>query len=183
MMDGYVTIADFGEWSIVEEYGSERTIQESERILRYCNERERRNRKIEYHRCTSWSNFCRSSRNYVYFVASGNYMIQGGAWTMNKEYRKRLFALMDEIDDLAKMGIHLEKEEVTGEVEMLQEPEKAQPKIEVKKSKIEEIPEEPTGPNHDTTRRYSANFRKFIVNMHKIQGIQIIKNDHFGGYL
>ena len=41
-------------------------------------------------------------------------MIQGGAWTMNKEYRKRLFALMDEIDDLAKMGIHLEKEEVTG---------------------------------------------------------------------
>lgn len=35
---------------------------------------------------------------------------------MNKEYRKRLFALMDEIDDLAKMGIHLEKEEVTGEV-------------------------------------------------------------------
>ena len=23
---------------------------------------------------------------------------------MNKEYRKRLFALMDEIDDLAKMG-------------------------------------------------------------------------------
>ena len=37
MMDGYVTIADFGEWSIVEEYGSERTIQESER----------RNRKIE----------------------------------------------------------------------------------------------------------------------------------------
>ena len=47
MMDGYVTIADFGEWSIVEEYGSERTIQESERILRYCNERERRNRKIE----------------------------------------------------------------------------------------------------------------------------------------
>ena len=50
---------------------------------------------------------------------------------MNKEYRKRLFALMDEIDDLAKMGIHLEKEEVTGEVEMLQEPEKAQPKIDV----------------------------------------------------
>ena len=45
-MDGYVTIADFGEWSIVEEYGSEKTIQESERILIYCNERERRNRKI-----------------------------------------------------------------------------------------------------------------------------------------
>ena len=47
MMDGYVTIADFGEWSIVEEYGSEKTIQESEKILRYCNERERRNHKIE----------------------------------------------------------------------------------------------------------------------------------------
>ena len=47
MMDGYVTIADFGEWSIVEEYGSEKTIQESERILRYCNERERRNCKIQ----------------------------------------------------------------------------------------------------------------------------------------
>lgn len=90
---------------------------------------------------------------------------------MNKEYRKRLFALMDEIDDLAKMGIHLEKEEVTGEVEMLHEPEKAQPKIEVKKNKIEDIPEESTGPNHDTTRRYSANFKKFIVNMHKIQGM------------
>lgn len=50
MMDGYVTIADFGEWSIVEEYGSEKTIQESERILRYCNERERRNHKIEVQR-------------------------------------------------------------------------------------------------------------------------------------
>ena len=47
IMDGYVTIADFGEWSIVEEYGSEKTIQESERILRYCNEKERRNHKIE----------------------------------------------------------------------------------------------------------------------------------------
>lgn len=33
MMDGYVTIADFGEWSIVEEYGSERTIQESDRKI------------------------------------------------------------------------------------------------------------------------------------------------------
>lgn len=50
---------------------------------------------------------------------------------MNKEYRKRLFALMDEIDDLAKMGIRLEKEEVAGEIEMPQEPEKVQPKIEV----------------------------------------------------
>ena len=63
-------------------------------------------------------------------------MIQGGAWTMNKEYRKRLFALMDEIDDLAKMGIRLEKEEVTGEVEVPQEPEKVQPKSEDKKNKI-----------------------------------------------
>ena len=90
---------------------------------------------------------------------------------MNKEYRKRLFALMDEIDDLAKMGIRLEKEEVTGEVEVPQEPEKVQPKSEDKKNKIEEIPEEPTGPNHDTTRRYSANFKKFIVNMHKIHGM------------
>lgn len=40
---------------------------------------------------------------------------------MSKEYRKRLFALMDEIDDLAKMGIRLEKEEVTGEVEIPQD--------------------------------------------------------------
>lgn len=47
MMDGYVTIADFGEWSIVEEYRSEKTIQESERILEYCNERERKNHKIK----------------------------------------------------------------------------------------------------------------------------------------
>lgn len=47
MMDGYVTIADFGEWSIVEEYGSEKTIQESEKILTYCNEREKRNCKIQ----------------------------------------------------------------------------------------------------------------------------------------
>lgn len=90
---------------------------------------------------------------------------------MNKEYRKKLFALMDEIDDLAKMGIRLEKEEVTGEVEMPQEPEQGQPKSEEKKRKIEEIPEEPTGPNHDKTRRYSANFKKFIVNMHKIHGM------------
>lgn len=90
---------------------------------------------------------------------------------MSKEYRKRLFALMDEIDELAKMGISLEREEISGEVEVLQRSEKVQPKIEVKKNKIEEIPEEPTGPNHDTTRRYSANFKKFIVKMHKIQGM------------
>lgn len=54
---------------------------------------------------------------------------------MNKEYRKKLFALMDEIDDLAKMGIRLEKEEVTGEVEMPQEPEQGQPKSEEKKNR------------------------------------------------
>ncbi|MFR6521072.1 MAG: hypothetical protein ACLUPZ_03335 [Lachnospiraceae bacterium] len=71
---------------------------------------------------------------------------------MSKEYRKRLFALMDEIDELAKMGISLEREEISGEVEVPQRSEKVQPKIEVKKNKIEEIPEEPTGPNHDTTR-------------------------------
>lgn len=34
---------------------------------------------------------------------------------MNKEYRQRLFALMDEIDDLARIGFKLEKEEVTGD--------------------------------------------------------------------
>ena len=90
---------------------------------------------------------------------------------MNKEYRKRLFDLMDEIDDLAKMGIRLEKEEIAGEVEIPQEPEKVQLKSEEKKNRVEEIPEEPTGPNHDTTRRYSANFKKFIVKMHKIQGM------------
>lgn len=90
---------------------------------------------------------------------------------MSKEYRKRLFALMDEIDELAKMGISLEREEISGEVEVPQRSEKVQPKIEAKNSKIEEIPEEPTGPNHDTTRRYSANFKKFIVKMHKIQGM------------
>lgn len=33
---------------------------------------------------------------------------------MSKEYRKRLFALMDEIDELAKMGISLEREEISG---------------------------------------------------------------------
>lgn len=63
---------------------------------------------------------------------------------MSKEYRKRLFALMDEIDELAKMGISLEREEISGEVEVPQRSEKVQPKIEVKKNKIEEIPEEPT---------------------------------------
>lgn len=90
---------------------------------------------------------------------------------MSKEYRKRLFALMDEIDELAKMGIQLEKEEITGEVEIPQDPVKVQSKIVTKTFTPEDIPEEPTGPNHDTTRRYSANFKKFIVNMHKIQGM------------
>lgn len=97
---------------------------------------------------------------------------------MSKEYRKRLFALMDEIDELAKMGISLEREEISGEVEVPQRSEKVQPKIEVKKNKIEEIPEEPTGPNHDTTRRYSANFKKFIVKMHKIQGMTFDEITH-----
>lgn len=86
---------------------------------------------------------------------------------MNREYRKRLFALMDEIDDLAQMGIKLEKEEITGEVEMPQEPEKKEP---AQRKADEVIYEEGTGPNHDTTKRYAANFKKFIVNMHKIQG-------------
>ena len=75
---------------------------------------------------------------------------------MSKEYRKRLFALMDEIDELAKMGIQLEKEEITGEVEIPQDPVKVQSKIVTKTFTPEDIPEEPTGPNHDTTRRYSC---------------------------
>ena len=90
---------------------------------------------------------------------------------MSKEYRKRLFALMDEIDELAKMGIRLEKEEITGEVEMPQNSVKVQSKIVTKRFTPEDIPEELAGPNHDKTRRYSANFKKFIVNMHKIQGM------------
>lgn len=89
---------------------------------------------------------------------------------MNREYRKRLFALMDEIDDLAQMGIKLEKEEITGEVEMPQEPEKKQPTQCKNVIVDEEIQEDGTGPNHDTTKRYAASFKKFIVNMHKIQG-------------
>ena len=89
---------------------------------------------------------------------------------MNREYRKRLFDLMNEIDDLAKMGIGLEKEEITGEVEIPQKNEKVQPEIKTKKV-IEEIPEEATGPNHDKTKRYSATFKKFIVNMHRIHGL------------
>ena len=87
---------------------------------------------------------------------------------MNREYRKRLFDLMNEIDDLAKMGIGLEKEEIIGEVEIPQKNEKVQPEIKTKKV-IEEIPEEATGPNHDKTKRYSATFKKFIVNMHDHQ--------------
>lgn len=94
---------------------------------------------------------------------------------MNKEYRQRLFALMDEIDDLARIGFKLEKEEVTGEVEMPQEPEKELAIIEDKKITLEklakEIPEKPTGPNHDTTRRYTYTFKKFIVNMHRRHGM------------
>lgn len=89
---------------------------------------------------------------------------------MNREYRKRLFDLMDEIDDLAQMGIKLEKEEITGEVEMPQEPEKKQPTQCKNVIVDEEIQEDGTGPNHDTTKRYAASFKKFIVNMHKIQG-------------
>lgn len=89
---------------------------------------------------------------------------------MNREYRKRLFALMDEIDDLAQMGIKLEKEEITGEIEMPQEPEKKEP-VQCKSAAAdEEICKEENGPNHDTTKRYAASFKKFIVNMHKIQG-------------
>jgi len=90
---------------------------------------------------------------------------------MNKEYRKRLFALMDEIDNLASMGIRLEKEEAAGEVEILPKLEETQAIAEPKANMQEEISEELTGPNHDTTRRYSANFKKFIVNAHRIQGM------------
>ena len=44
-MGRYVTIADFGEWSVVEEIDSELTNIESEKILEYCTMREKRNRK------------------------------------------------------------------------------------------------------------------------------------------
>ena len=44
-MDGYITVADFGEWQILEKYNSDNTSQESERILEYCIARERKSRR------------------------------------------------------------------------------------------------------------------------------------------
>lgn len=45
MTDNYVTIVDFGDWSVVEESTSENTAEEYAKILAYCKAKERKSRK------------------------------------------------------------------------------------------------------------------------------------------
>lgn len=75
---------------------------------------------------------------------------------MNKEYRKKLFDILNQIDELA------------GPVEEIRE----KPAEERRKEavQIEGDGESCKGPNHDTRKRYSPEFKKMVVRMHRDEG-------------
>lgn len=75
---------------------------------------------------------------------------------MNKEYRKKLFDILDQIDELA------------GPVEEIRE----KPAEESRKEAVQtdEDREPCMGPNHDTRKRYSPEFKKMVVRMHRDEG-------------
>ena len=75
---------------------------------------------------------------------------------MNKEYRKKLFDILDQIDELA------------GPVEEMRET----PVEESRKEavRMDEYSEPCKGPNHDTRKRYSSEFKKMVVRMHRDEG-------------
>lgn len=83
---------------------------------------------------------------------------------MKKEYREKLFEILDKMDELTEMqGIVQEEKE---------HPEVAS----IEKLEDEKIPTEPqgvekfSGPNRDTTKRYSKEFKKMIVRLHRNEG-------------
>lgn len=76
---------------------------------------------------------------------------------MNKEYRKKLFDILNQIDELA--GPPTE--------EIKEKPEEGR----VKEAALNEDVGEPIkGPNHDTRKRYSPEFKKMIVRLHRDEG-------------
>ncbi|MCD7866813.1 MAG: transposase [Clostridiales bacterium] len=90
---------------------------------------------------------------------------------MTREYRKRIFEILDQIDELTEPLMPLEKPP---------QAEAEAPGSEGKEQKEEgrksagrpdtadmELPEGWTGPNHDTKKRYSPEFKKMVVKMHK----------------
>lgn len=87
---------------------------------------------------------------------------------MNKEYRKRLFDILDQIDELAEPMASVDMEK--------QKEEKARDTGESEKKKTggkemnvfpgTEYAENSVGPNRDTRKRYSTDFKKMIVKLH-----------------
>lgn len=75
---------------------------------------------------------------------------------MNKEYRKKLFDILDQIDELA------------GPVEEMREKTAQEGRKEA--VQIGENGEPCKGPNHDTRKRYSPEFKKMVVRMHRDDG-------------
>ena len=75
---------------------------------------------------------------------------------MNKEYRKKLFDILDQIDELA------------GPVEEMQERTAGESRKEAVQK--DEDGESCKAPNHDTRKRYSSEFKKMVVRMHRDEG-------------
>ena len=83
---------------------------------------------------------------------------------MKKEYREKLFEILDKMDELTEMQGIIQEE-------------KEQPAVaNIEKLEDEKIPTEPqevekfSGPNRDTTKRYSKEFKKMIVRLHRNEG-------------
>lgn len=75
---------------------------------------------------------------------------------MNKEYRKKLFDILDQIDELA------------GPMEETREKPAEESRKEA--TQTDEDREPCMGPNHDTRKRYSPEFKKMVVRMHRDEG-------------
>lgn len=85
---------------------------------------------------------------------------------MKKEYREKLFEILDKMDELTEMNgiIPEEKEQPAAE--------KIPPEMQ-EGTKFSE-------PNHDTRKRYSSEFKKMVVHLHRNEGrtFQSITNEY-----
>ena len=83
---------------------------------------------------------------------------------MKKEYREKLFEILDKMDELTEMQgiVPTEKEQpAVANIENMQAD-----RIPPDTQEVEKF----SGPNRDTTKRYSKEFKKMVVRLHRDEG-------------
>jgi len=81
---------------------------------------------------------------------------------MNKERMKKIFNIIEQIDDLAGMVETDEGKENTADETVAD----VVTESTIEEEKTKQFP----GPNHDTKKRYTAEVKKLIVRLHKVEG-------------